>query len=230
LKKLLLVVAALFMLATSVVPARAVWYEPFGTPGMFDRFTYAGAVYNTKSFYLFDRTGVSAQHAALQEYVQSWNAEINNRGWVGVVPVIAYVQDDANYGVCSSGSDSSGPLPMRQVAGAEYTYVLACAGTPTGGIGLARGASVLYGRHIRTYGVFPFAMCAQYPRAPYPNLTHDNLVRCWAHEIGHLMGIPHNNTVNHLMNTDGSGIYANNWYDNDTFTRLRALYPAGWQD
>ncbi len=233
LRKALTAVLVAAALVGVAAPVEAYWIGVPAPSGYFDRFTWGGTVLNAKGFYIADRTGSTLHHQALQEFVNYWNWELETRGLAGELPTLAYALDDAYIGNCTNGSSSAGPLPYNQTYGNEFSIVVACAGTPVGTfLGFSRGAGVVGGRHIREYGVFPYAYCSSSdPHNPPYTLTQAQLVRCWAHEIGHLMGFPHNDTYGHLMEgPHASGIWGLSWFTSADFGYLLGVYPAPNQD
>ena len=196
-------------------PARASYFQSAGYYGMFDRYTYGGAVYNVKAFYLLDRTGNALMHDALRQYADSWNGDIQRRGLYGYLPAIGYARDDAFVGKCSNGTNS-----LPQVTGREYSFVLACAGEPIGSMGVAFGSSSFM-RHVRGNHAFPAAYCSA-----TRGLDQRQMLSCFAHEIGHLIGLGHNDAQGNLMNTNSSGVTGRAWYTDEDFNLLKSLYPA----
>lgn len=222
---------------STAAPAQAAWTEPAGFVGLFDRYTWDGKVENFKFAYIADRLGSGYMSTSMRQglygFVNQWNAELDNRGLFGVLPVLYVLSDSANAGHCYPGPrDGDYPIPYPQASGHEYSMILACLGMPAAGpylLGLARGSGTNV-RHIRSARIWPYALCNSVNPPTGQTLAIWQYQACWAHEIGHLIGLPHNNTANHVMNTNGSGVLAGAWYPNDVWQKLLDLYPEMWQD
>lgn len=222
---------------STAAPAQASWTESSGFVGLFDRFTWDGGVANVKFAYIADRIGSGYMSTALRQglygFVNSWNAELDNRGLSGVLPRLGVIADSANAGNCYPGPrDGTYPIPYPQTPGHEYSIILACLGMPAGGpylLGLARGSGPGV-RHIRTARIWPYVLCNSVDPATGGALAIWQYQACYAHEILHLLGVPHNNTQGHLMNTNGSGVLAGAGFPADLWTKLLDLYPEMNQD
>ncbi len=216
--------------ATQAPPAQAAFIESMGKYGQFDRFTWYGTVYSSKAVYIFDRTGGGMASAGLVDFINAWNYEISVQQLWGHLPVLYHFVDSGYVGNCVQGF-VNGPNGLyaqnyTQYPGVEHSILVACAGEPTGNIGLAAGSGQSI-RHIRQNKIFPAAWCTNLASR---GLDQRMMLSCWAHEIGHLMGFAHNNTQGHIMNTNASGVYGKAWFTQDDINALSNLYPASYYD
>lgn len=228
-RRLALIVLSLGLVVGHALPAQAAWQNAPGYIGIFDRFTWDGQTLNTKSVYMVDRIGngfmSTSMHQALAGMANRWNADLKARGLYGYLPAIAYYRDDAGAGQCSQGWVDGGPGNIGQIPFHEYSYVLACSGSPTNQIGATRGVDFM-ARYIRGARIFPFIFCSTKDGGITGNtLSIAQMTSCWAHEWGHLVGLPHNDSAGNLMNHNASGVLAGAWYPADAWGMLRGVYP-----
>lgn len=240
-RRILRAVALIGVVASlsTAAPAQAAWTEPAGFVGLFDRFTWDGGVAGVKFAYIADRIGPDKVfmntflRQGLYGFVNKWNAQLDSRGLSGVLPRLGVIADSANVGKCFPGpKDGDYPIPYPQTSGHEYSMILACGGMPADGpylLGLARGSGVNV-RHIRGARIWPYALCNAVDPSNGQAMALYQYEACWTHEIWHLLGVPHNNTSGHLMNTNGSGVRAGAAWPSDVWQKLLDLYPEMWQD
>ena len=152
-----------------------------------------------RSFWLFDRTGNPLMHQAIQQWVQSWNAQRNLN--VKGAPSVMYYQDDANVGQC------------KNFAWPGYSFTTICAGDP-GTTGITSLQWV--GAHIVT----PYVLIRP------ANLNFGQMFTAVTHEMGHVFGLSHRPEVGQVMHANSNFDGAIHWYDQHDLDAINALYSG----
>lgn len=192
-----------------------------GPTSHWGRYRWANAVAPVRAFWLVDRTGDARANAALREFVERWNRDMDGRQGPGQdIPYIGYYRDDAYVGQCS-------PNPWRAEGWylPGYSLLLVC-NQRVGSLGVA--LVVPEGPHWGTF-VLPWVAVDVHDRScGGTGLSHAQLVAAFSHEIGHVTGLDHRRGVT-VMNTDGSGLCAGMWYDSHDSDAIGAIYQH-WGD
>lgn len=151
-----------------------------------------------RAFWLFDRTGDTAMHAAIHYVADAWNAARDSHPGL---PYVAVYQDDAHVGQCL----------VNQTPG--YSFATACAMPKN-----IEGVKALTARNPDSAGhMIGGAMAVS------DGLTGEETVTAVCHTIGHLMGLENSDdTTSCMSHAFEAGVLK--WYTQADADSVLALY------
>lgn len=176
-----LVAAVSLVLGVAVAPAHAA-VPPAITLGHWSYFQWNGQYVAGRAFYIYDRSGDSTIHAALQQVINDLQYDLNARNAWGIVPAVYYVQDDANVGACGDFGSLAG-----------YSFITLCSGGLGGGTSYT--TSDIGGGHYAGNGGNLHPSIHIEREYPDYNTTYSMI----AHELLHAYGMRHTDNCADLM-------------------------------
>ncbi len=177
--------AALAAVALVMVGFASPAHADYSIGSHWSYFKWAGSYQPVRAFYLFDRSGDSTVHAAMQQVLSDLAYDLNARNAWGIVPAPTYIQDDADFGQCDSTPFSAGNGFQSFVG---YSFITLCAG------GQGGGTSITWSAGVHNAENYHPSIHVQREYSDY-NSTYTHLY----HELFHALGVSGHSVAPSLM-------------------------------